>query len=403
MNTASHSDEPTLISRRVRALPGSVVRGIFDRASALEREGKSIIHLEIGRPWHDTPAFIKEAAKAALDKGFVHYSPTHGIGDLRSEIANKLRRENGIEADPESEILVTCGNKQATFLALNALVNPGDEVIITDPHYGPHLKEALYVGASPKLLPLSRENGWRLDGDLLKSLVGPKTRVIVINTPHNPTGRVFTEAELRQVAEIAYENDLVVITDETYEYFAYDGRDHISIASFDGMKERTVSTFAFTKSYAMDGWRLGYMVAPKAVIAAVAKLVQLDTAGPNTFAQYGAIEAVRSGRDGARSMVLEDLRARDMALERLSELALPCAGIEGTIYAFPEVGHLGMDGEQFAQRLLEERGVALTPGSAFGKQGNSHVRIAFGAVSPQNLGVALDRLAQFVSEIRSGG
>jgi len=387
------------LSGRVRDLPGSKVREIFDRSNALERDGRRILHLEIGRPWSDTPMFIKEAAKAALDRGEVHYSPNRGIRELRTAIAEKLERENRILADPESEIIVTCGNKQATFLAMNALLDPGDEIILTDPHYGPHYKEALFVGAVPKMLCLSPNENWRINAESLQALLSPRTKAILINTPHNPSGRVFTNPELQTVADFAVENDLAIITDETYEYFVYDGARHLSLGSFEGMQGRTISTFAFTKSYAMDGWRLGYAVAPAALIAGMTKVVQLDTAGPNTFAQCGAIEAVRSGASGARGMVEEDQKARDLTLARLAEMGVDCAHVEGTIYAFPSIADLGLSGEEFATRLLEEHGVALTPGSAFGEQGRSHVRIAFGAVPIRVLSEALERFGEFTKTL----
>lgn len=391
------------LSSRVRALPASKVREIFDRANKLESLGQRIIHLEIGRPWFDTAPAIKEAAKAALDRGEVHYSPNRGIFELRVAISRKLAEENGISADPDSEILVTCGNKQATFLALNALVDEGDEVIMTDPHYGPHFKEALFVGAIPRMLPLSPNDGWKLHGEALRDLVGPRTKAIVFNSPHNPSGRVFSREEMQEVVQCAVENNLVVVTDETYEYFTYDGQTHYSLASFDGMRDRTISTFAFTKSYAMDGWRLGYAAGPATAIAAMTKIVQLDTAGPNTFAQHGAIEAVKSGASGAREMVAEDREARDRTLASLREMGMECSHVQGTIYAFPAIEDLGLTDEEFAVRLLDEHGVAVTPGSAFGEQGRSHVRIAFGAVPLETLDEALGRIQTFVSAVREAG
>jgi len=387
------------LSEKIRRLPGSAVREVFDRANAMEQSGTNVIHLEIGRPWFDTPTVVKDAAKVALDLGRVHYSPSRGIIELRAAIAGKLERENRILADPETEIIVTSGNKQATFLAMNALLNEGDEVVLTDPCYGPHYKEALFVGAVPRLLDLHPEENWTIDAKSLRSVVGAQTKAIVINTPHNPTGRVFTCRELQAIADCAVENDLIVITDETYEYFSYDDAQHVSIGSLEQLSGRTVSTFAFTKSYAMDGWRLGYAVAPATVITGMTKLVQLDTAGPNTFAQYGAIEAAKLGASGAAEMVEEDRKARDLASSRLAEMGIPCPHVEGAIYAFPAIGNLELSDEEFVVRLLEECGVALTPGSAFGKQGKLRVRIAFGAVPIDILDEALDRIEGFVDAL----
>jgi len=391
------------VSRRVRGLPGSKVREIFDLASNLENDGRPVIHLEIGRPWSDTPAFIKDEAKLALDRGEVHYSPNRGLLELRHAIAEKLERENGIVANPETEILVTSGNKQATFLAAVSLLDPGDEVIITDPHYGPHYKEILFVGAVPRMLPLAPETQWGICGKMLEVMSTDRTKMIIINTPHNPTGRVFARSELQAVADLASASNLIVLTDETYEYFVYEESPHLSLGSFPGMRDRTLSTFAFTKSYAMDGWRLGYAVGPKPWISAMTKVVQLDTAGPNTFGQYGAIAAARSGSAGAREMREQDRKARDLTMDRLHDMELPCTPIEGTIYAFPNVGGLSLDGDAFAHRLLTECDVAVTPGSAFGSQGETHIRIAFGAAPLEFLSEALNRMQGLVERIREDG
>jgi aspartate aminotransferase len=256
------------------------------------------------------------------------------------------------------------------------------------------------VGAIPRVLPLSPENGWRISKDLLEGLVTARTKALVFNSPHNPTGRVFSHSEMDAVASCAHDHDLDVITDETYEYLVYDGNVHISLGSLHGMRKRTVSTYAFTKSYAMDGWRLGYAIAPANVVAAMTKIVQLDTAGPNTFAQYGAIEAVKSGASGAAPMAAEDHEARNLTIARLGEIGLPVTRIEGTIYAFPSIAGLGMTDEEFSHRFLDECRVAVTPGSSFGEQGRGHIRIAFGAVSRDSLSEALDRLASFVKSCR---
>jgi aspartate aminotransferase len=323
----------------------------------------------------------------------VHYSPNKGLAELRGAVAAKLRRDNGIEADPETEIVITSGNKQATFLAMLCLVEPGDEVITTDPAYSPHFKEITFVGGVPRYVPLRAQDGWRLHRAALDEVVTDRTRLIFLNTPHNPTGRVFSQEELQTVADVAAERDLLILTDETYEYIVYDGV-HRSLASFPGMRERTISTFALTKSYAMDGWRIGYLAAPRPIVDAMVKVIQLDTAGPNTFAQWGALAAVEGGTDVVAAMVAYDRAGRDLFVSGLNGLGLPCPPVEGTIHAFPDFTPVDPSAERAAQILLESCGVAATPGTAYGAQGEGRVRFSFGAVPHEQLSDALARIAR---------
>ncbi|MBM3451318.1 MAG: aminotransferase class I/II-fold pyridoxal phosphate-dependent enzyme, partial [Armatimonadetes bacterium] len=351
------------------------------------------IHMEIGRPWFDTPLHIKEAAKRALDLGYVHYSPNRGLLELRQALARKLARDNGIVADPEREILVTTGNKQATFFTMMCLVEPGDEVVVTDPAYSPHYKEISFVGGTPKFVRLPRD-GWRLDAAALRAQISDRTKLIFLNTPHNPTGRVFSEAELAAVADVARERDLLVLTDETYEYIVYDGHRQRSMATFPGMRERTISTFAFTKSYAMDGWRVGYLTAPAPLIDAMVKIVQLDTAGPNTFAQWGAIAAVDGGTAVVDEMVAQDRAGRDLITRRLTALGFPTPVVEGTIHVLADFSALDPSSDRAARLLLERAHVATTPGIAYGPAAEGLVRFSFGAVPPPELDEALDNIAR---------
>jgi aspartate aminotransferase len=381
------------ISARVAGQAPSAVRAMLDLATQLERVGRNVIHLEIGRPWFDTPPHIKEAAKAALDRGLVHYSPNRGLRELREVLADKLRRDNGIVADPETEIMVTSGNKQATFLAMLALVEPGDEVVVTDPVYSPHYKEIEFVGGVPKYVPLVATEGWRLHREALASAITKRTKLVFLCTPHNPTGRVFTMDEIQAVADVAVERDVFVLTDETYEYIVYDGQHH-SLASFPNMRERTISTFAFTKSYAMDGWRIGYLAAPARLVDAMVKIVQLDTAGPNTFAQWGAVAAITGDRRVRDEMVAYDRVSRDLAVDGFNRIGLPCPPVEGTIHALPDLTPVDASSDRAARILLEQCGVAATPGSAYGHQGRGRVRFSFGAVRHSELEEALERIGR---------
>jgi len=380
------------IARRVASQAPSAVRAMFEMANRLEGAGKRVIHLEIGRPWFDTPAHIKQAAKDALDRGMVHYSPNRGLLELRRALATKLERDNRILADPETEILVTSGNKQATFLTMQCLVEPGDEVVLTDPAYSPHFKEVAYLGGVPRFINLSPGDGWRLHADEIRRVVTDRTRLIFINTPHNPTGRVFTRDELQAVADIAVERDLLVLTDETYEYIVYDARPHYSLASLPGMGHRTISTFAFTKSYAMDGWRIGYLTAPAVLVDAMVKVIQLDTAGPNTFAQFGAIAAIEGGTAVVSEMVESDRQERDLISQRLSRMGLACPVVDGTIHALANCTSIDAVSDQAARILLEQCLVATTPGRAYGRQTEGWVRFSFGAVPPHELEEAVDRI-----------
>ncbi|MBI4280464.1 MAG: pyridoxal phosphate-dependent aminotransferase [Armatimonadetes bacterium] len=382
------------IAARVASQAPSAVREMFEMANRLERQGEHVIHLEIGRPWFDTPAHIKAAAKEALDRGMVHYSPNRGIPELRRALAVKLQRDNGIAADPEIEILVTTGNKQATFLTMLCLIEPGDEVILTDPAYSPHFKEIVFAGGVPRLVRLSAQDGWRLHAEAIAEAVTERTRLIFLNTPHNPSGRVFTREEIQAVADVALARDLLVLTDETYEYIVYDGLRHHSLASFPGMRERTISTFAFTKSYAMDGWRLGYLAAPAPLIDAMVKVVQLDTAGPNTFAQFGAVAAIEGGTAVVAEMVAYDQAARDLIVRRMNDMGLPCPPVEGTIHALPDFSAVDRSSERAAKMLLERCRVAATPGKAYGAQAEGRVRFSFGAVPHDHLQEAMDRIAR---------
>lgn len=388
-----------VLAKRVQGLKPSTVRTIVDRATALEETGKDIIHLEIGRPCFDTPRLIKDAAADALYRGLVHYAPSRGIRELRNAVAEKLCLHNGLALNGEDNVLITSGNKNATFLCLMGVLNEGDEVLIFDPQYGPHRKQIELLGGVCRPVPLVGSDGWRIKMASLESAMSHRTRLILLNNPLNPVGRVFTREELGHVAEVACQHDLWVITDETYEYIIYDGRQHISIASLPGMKDRTLSTFAFTKTYAMDGWRLGYIAGAEDALEKIESILQLDTSCANTFVQYGAVAAVRDCASDLRRMVAEDERARTITAQMLAEADIPCTTIEGTIYAFPDVSRLRISGDDFAMRLLLDKGVATVPGSAYGVHGADHVRLAFGAVNEARLVEALRRIQRLVTDL----
>lgn len=374
--------------------------GVYERAASLEAGGADVIHLEVGRPSFDTPQHIKDATKKALDEGIVHYGDLAGDSELREHLAAKLKADNGIPAEP-GDIVVTTGLTQAAMAVFEAGLDPGDEVVMLEPFYPQHPPKIELVGGRVVGVPLVEAENWRLDADELGAAVGPKTTMICLVNPVNPVGRVLTRTELEDVADIAIANDLVVVTDEVYEYITYDGHEHISIASLDGMQDRTLSLFAFTKAYAMDGWRMGYAVGPPQMIADVKRITMNQTTHPNVFAQKGAIAAVAGGRGVVDEMVAEDRRRRDLLCSRLNAIeGIECPVPEATIYAFPNVSGLGLSSSELVTALLERGHVAVEDGGFYGPAGDGHLRICFGSEPYERLVEAVDRIEEVVEQIR---
>lgn len=387
-------------ARRMESQAGKSF-GIYEEAALLERGGADIIHLELGRPSFDTPEHVKAAARDALDRGVVHYGDLRGNAGLRTALAEKLRSFNDIDITPD-EILITNGLTQAAMATFAAGVDPGDEVIVFDPAYPQHLPKVGLLGGTVMPVPLVEEEGWRLDADRLAGAITPRTVMIVLVDPANPVGRVFSRDELQIVADAAVEHDLIVVTDEVYEYITYDGNLHHSIASFDGMRERTISLFAFTKAYAMDGWRLGYVAAPSRFVDQILKVTLNQTTHPNVFAQEGAIAAVRGPMEAVSRMVAEDLRRRDLLCGRLDALpGVSCPRPEGTIYAFPDVRGLGVPSKELARRLLHEAHVAVEAGSFYGEAGEGHLRLCFGSEPYDLMDQACDRMEPILTQLHS--
>lgn len=375
--------------------------GVYPEAASLEREGADVIHLEVGRPAFDTPPHIKQAAKDALDAGIVHYGDLQGTAALRVALAGKLERDNRLSVS-EDEILVTTGLTQASFATFAAALDPGDEVVVLEPRYPQHPPKIELMGASVRSVPLEGGRGFRLDTERLEAAISSRTTALVLVNPANPTGTVFSLEELRGLADVAIRHDLLVVSDEVYEFITYDGRSHNSIAALPGMWDRTVSLFAFTKAYAMDGWRLGYAVAPRPLIADIQRVTMNETTHPNVFAQEGAIAAVEGPQEPVREMVAEDQRCRDLAYERLNAMpGVDCHLPEGSIYAFPNVSGLGLTAKEFAYRLLHERHVAVEPGTSYGPSGEGHVRVCFGSEPYDRLVEGLDRIERFTKGLES--
>ena len=372
------------------------------RARALEATGRSVIHLEIGEPDFDTPANVREAAKRALDTGQTHYPPFAGIPELRSAIAADTTARRGFAPDP-ANVFVTVGGKGVMYYAILALVNRGDEVIVPDPGYPIYESVTRFVGGVPVAIPIRQENQFRMDPDELASLVTDRTRLVVINSPANPTGGVLTRGDLERIAEIALRHDLAVLSDEIYSRILYDGEEHTSIAALPGMIERTIVLDGFSKTYAMTGWRLGYGIVPADLAPGFGRLLINSVSGATTFAQWGAVEALRGPQDDVGAMVAEFRARRDLVVDGLNAIpGLRCLRPAGAFYAFPEVAGTGLTGAELAERLLAEVGVSVLAGTAFGTVGTNHVRLSY-ANSRENLAEALRRIRAVVEPLIASG
>lgn len=368
--------------------------GMYERALRFKGTHE-LIHLELGSPCHDTPQRIKDAVFQALRDGKVHYGDIQGERAFREALAAKLIRFNRIAATPQ-DIIVTNGLTHASYLAFMASLDPGDEVILTDPFYPQHLNKIELAGGKPVFAALNAAGGFRIEPDTFEPHINPRTKMIVLVNPSNPTGRVYTQRELEIVAESAIRHDLLVVTDEVYEQVVFDNHRHTSIATLPGMAARTISLFAFTKAYAMDGWRLGYLHAPSNMIPAMLKISMNDVTHVNTFIQYGGIAALTDAEESVRGMVEDDRVKRDLVVGRLREMpAVRCELPEGTIYAFPNIERTGLSSTEVASLLLERAGVVVEDGTFYGPHGQGHLRVCFGSQTWDRLALALDRMEEF--------
>jgi len=369
--------------------------GMFAKAVGMSGD---LIHLELGMPAEDTPQHIKDATIAALQGGAVHYSDLQGLPELRSALAEKLRDQNKLDVTADN-VLITNGLTQGSFAAFMAFLDDGDEALLLAPYYPQHIGKAELAGAKVTIAPLDASNGFSINRALIEPHITSATRVIALINPCNPTGRVYTRAELQIIADLAQEHDLLVISDEVYEEITY-GETHISIASLPGMKERTISMFAFTKAYAMDGWRLGYVVADAALMGPLMKITTNEVTHVNTFIQHGALAAVTGDASVLAGMVARDRARRDLVVGRLNQMpGVTCAPVEGTIYAFPNIAATGLSAQDCADRLLEETGVVVEAGSFYGDAGEGHLRVCFGCAEIDVLTDAMDRMQRFFNAL----
>jgi aspartate/methionine/tyrosine aminotransferase len=385
------------LAERMRNIGTETAFEAAARARALEATGVDVIHLEIGEPDFDTPANIREAAKRALDAGWTHYGPALGLPQLREAIAADSTARRGFAVDP-GNIVVTPGAKPIMHYAITALAGPGDEVIYPDPGFPIYESMASFVGARPVPIPLSEAHDFRLDVDELRSLVTDRTRLIIFNSPANPTGGVLNRADLEAIAAIAIERDIVVLADEIYGRIIYEGEHH-SIAALPGMAERTIILDGFSKTFAMTGWRLGYAIVPPALVQPFSRLIINSVSCTSAFSQIAAVEALTGPQGAVDAMVAEFHARRDLVVDGLNAIpGIRCRRPHGAFYVFPNVSGTGLTGGEFADKMLYEAGVSVLAGSAFGRVGVDHARISY-ANSQSNLRRAVERIADVVARV----
>ena len=382
-------------SQRVQTIRFSGIRKLFDLAQKME----GIISLGIGEPDFGTPTHIKEAAKRALDEGYTHYTPNAGFSDLREALSEKVQRENGLDYSPD-EVIVSDGGCTGSFLlAMLALVDPGEEVIVSNPYFVVHEAAIKIAGATPIFVPLNEENDFRMLPEDVESAVSPKTKMIVINSPCNPTGGVLRKEDFEGIAEIARRHDLYVLADEVYEKMVYEGMRHYSIASFDHMRNRTVTVNSFSKTYAMTGWRIGYAVGDGRIIDQMVKLQQYTMVHAPAISQRAAIAALKGPQDFVMEMVQIFDKRRRFITDRLNEIkGFHCLVPKGAFYVFPNIESLGKTSEELADFLVKEGYVVTCPGSAFGSNGEGYLRISYARPLDQ-LQEACDRVEHAISNL----
>ena len=379
-----------MITPVVRNTPPSGIRKFFD----LVNEMKDAISLSIGEPDFVTPWSVREAGIYSLEKGHTHYSPNAGFIQLREEICRYLKRRYELKYDPRKQVIVTVGGSEGIDIALRSLVGPGDEVIIPEPSFVAYKPCTLFTGATPVIIKLRVEDQFRLTPELLEKAITPRTKVLILPFPNNPTGAVMTHSDLAKIVEVIKDKNIIVISDEIYSELTYEGK-HVSIAGFPGMQERTLLINGFSKSYAMTGWRLGYACGHPDLIAAMYKIHQYAIMCSPTTAQYAAVDALKNCDDDVAMMVREYNRRRRVMVDGFRKAGLECFEPLGAFYVFPSISSTGMSSEEFSERLLLEEKVAVVPGTAFGESGEGFIRACY-AYSIENIMEAMRRIQKFV-------
>lgn len=385
---------PNMISEKVNAIPPSGIRKFFDLISSME----GVISLGVGEPDFVTPWHIREAAIYSLEKGYTMYTSNKGMPELREALSRYLQACYGLYYDPDDEIVVTVGVSEALDLAIRAVLNPGDEVIMPDPCYVSYPACVTLVGGMPVMVPTTEENGFKIKADDIVARITPRTKAILIGYPANPTGAVMLKEELIQISEVVKRFNLLLISDEVYGRLVY-GVEHTCLATLPGMKERTILLNGFSKAYAMTGWRIGYAASNKDVIAAMTKIHQYTMLCAPIMGQMAALEALKAGDSEVQAMLREYDRRRRVIVKGLRDIGLSCFEPMGAFYAFPSIRITGMTSEEFAERLLWEEKVAVVPGSAFGQCGEGYVRCCY-AASLAEIEEAIKRIGRFVDRHR---
>ncbi len=383
------------LSEKIVNIKPSGIRKFFDIAS----EMKDVISLGVGEPDFDTPWHIRDEGIYSLEKGRTFYTSNSGLLELREEICKYIKRRCGISYDAKSQVIITVGGSEAIDIAMRAMIDPGDEVLIPQPSYVSYEPCAILAGAKPVIIELKNENEFKLTKEELLDAITDKTKILVMPFPNNPTGAMMSGEELKDIAKVCVEKDIFVLSDEIYSELTYSG-DHCSIASLPGMQERTILINGFSKGYAMTGWRLGYALGPEKIIAQMTKIHQFCIMCAPTTSQYAAVEALRNGdKDVAMMRESYDQRRRFL-MNEFREMGLPCFEPYGAFYVFPCIKEFGMTSEEFAFALLDAKKLAVVPGSAFGNSGEGFIRISY-AYSIEKLKVAMGRLREYVQELRN--
>ncbi len=385
------------LAKRMSNLGTETAFEVLVKANALAATGVDVVHLELGEPDFDTPGHIIDAAKEALDGGFTHYGPAAGLPDVRAKIAEHTSEVRGITVSPDN-VIVTPGAKPIMYFTLTALVEEGDEVIYPNPGFPIYESMINFSGATPVPMRLYEEEGFKPDLEEVRRSITPKTRLIILNSPNNPTGGMLDRKELEAVADMAKEHDLLVLSDEIYRDITYDSS-HFSIASLPDMLERTIILDGFSKTYAMTGWRLGYGVYPPELVPHISRLMVNSVSCTAAFVQKGGLAAINGPKTEPKHMVEEFRKRRDVTCKALNEIdGIRCYKAAGAFYLFPNVSDLGMSAQEFGDRLLYDAGVAVLPGVSFGQYGEGHARISF-ATSMENLVKGVAGIREFVSKL----
>lgn len=388
-------DYESVLNNKIKEIKPSGIRKFFDIASEME----NIISLSIGEPDFKTPWHIREAGIASLQAGQTKYTSNKGLTELRNEIARYYHRRFNVKYNGVEECLVTVGGSEAIDLAMRTLINPGDEVLIPQPSFVCYEPLVQMADGIPVVVETKEEDSFKLMPQLLEKMITPKSKLLVLPFPNNPTGAIMERKELEAIAEIVEKYNLFVISDEIYAELTYNGKKHISFAEIDGMQQRTVVVSGFSKSYSMTGWRLGYSLAPQPITDAMTKLHQFAIMSAPTTAQYAAIEALRNGDKDVQKMRDEYDMRRRLVVKRFREMGLSCFEPEGAFYAFPCIKSTGLSSEDFCMSLLKAKSVAVVPGNAFGDSGEGFIRVSY-SFSIKHIIEALDRIEEFLKEIK---